>query len=58
MAKANEIVKAIALDNSLLPNVADDVIMVVLERMADVDPLFRLRGDGGVFENLLSGEDG
>ena len=24
----------------------------------EVNPLFRVRGDGGVFENLLAGEDG
>lgn len=44
MTKANAIDKAIAFDNSLLPDVADDATTVVLERMADVDPV----GDGAV----------
>ena len=44
MTKANAIDKAIAFDNSLLPDVADDATAVVLERMADVDPV----GDGAV----------
>ena len=44
MTKANAIDKAIAFDNSLLPYVADDATTVVLERMADVDPV----GDGAV----------
>ena len=44
MTKENAIDKAIAFDNSLLPDVADDATTVVLERMADVDPV----GDGAV----------
>ena len=44
MTKANAIDKAIAFDNSLLPDVADDATTVVLGRMADVDPV----GDGAV----------
>ena len=44
MTKANAIDKAIAFDNSLLPDVADDATTIVLERMADVDPV----GDGAV----------
>ena len=44
MTKANAIDKAIAFDNSLLPDVADDATAVMLERMADVDPV----GNGAV----------
>ena len=44
MTKANAIDKAIAFDNSLLPEVADDATAVVPERMADVEPV----GDGAV----------